>query len=172
MIHHVWLINRAGICLLDRDYTGFEVNKQLFTGFLTALSYLANQFNRRLDSLNMGGDMTIYYELQEQLIIAMAVDRDDNEAEIRRKLRDIEEEFKLKFGDALDEWDGNLSYFDPFIKDLDRILMLDWNFEYNSRIKSREFKAGYPTKAKVYVNQRGKDLFEVIREKTSKAKEA
>ncbi|MHA1131248.1 MAG: hypothetical protein ACTSQQ_10635, partial [Candidatus Helarchaeota archaeon] len=141
MIHHIWLINRAGICLLDRDYTGFEVNRQLFTGFLTALSYLANQFNRKLDSLNMGGNMTIYYELENQLIIAMAVDRDDNEQEIRRKLREIQEQFKIRFGNVLDNWDGNLEFFDPFIKDVDRILMLDWNFEYDSSIKYKTLEA-------------------------------
>ncbi len=171
MIHHVWLINRAGICLLDRNYTGLEVNKQLFTGFLTALSYLANQFNRKLDSLNMGGDMTIYYELEDNLIIAMAVDRDDDEKEIRRKIQNIKDEFKLKYASYLENWDGNIGLFDPFLKDIDRILMLDWNFEYNMKIKSGKATLDYPKKTKVHLSQRGMDLFEAIRAKTVKSKD-
>ncbi len=169
MIHHVWLINRAGICILDRDYTEFEVNKQLFTGFLTALSYLADQFNRKLDVISMG-DMAIYYDLEENLIIALAVDRDDNEEEVRRKILEIREEFFLKFSNILVDWDGNLACFDPFSKELDRILMLDWNFEYDSRIKSKEMKSSYPSKGPVYLNKRGMDLFEAIRKKTEKTK--
>ena len=171
MIHHVWLINRAGICLLDRNYTGLEVNKQLFTGFLTALSYLANQFNRKLDSLNMGGDMTIYYELEDNLIIAIAVDRDDDEKEIRRKIQNIKDEFKLKYASYLENWDGNIGLFDPFLKDIDRILMLDWNFEYNMKIKSGKATLDYPKKTKVHLSQRGMDLFEAIRAKTVKSKD-
>ncbi|MHA1652150.1 MAG: hypothetical protein ACTSYB_18365 [Candidatus Helarchaeota archaeon] len=171
MIHHVWLINRAGICLLDRNYTGLEINKQLFTGFLTALSYLANQFNRKLDSLNMGGDMTIYYELEDNLIIAIAVDRDDDEKEIRRKIQNIKDEFKLKYASYLENWDGNIGLFDPFLKDIDRILMLDWNFEYNMKIKSGKATLDYPKKTKVHLSQRGMDLFEAIRAKTVKSKD-
>ncbi|MFX1295828.1 MAG: hypothetical protein ACFFD2_13370 [Promethearchaeota archaeon] len=170
MIHHVWLINRAGICLLDRTYTGFKVNKQLFTGFLTALSYLATEFNRKLDSLNIGGDMTIYYELEENLVIAMAADQDDNQQEIRRKINEVYVEFKLKFGNILENWDGNLEKFDNFTKDLDRILMLDWNFEYNNQIKENDMKLKYPTKAKVHLSRRGMDLFEAIKEKITKSK--
>ncbi len=168
MIHHVWLMNRAGICLLDREYTDLEINKQLFSGFLTALSYLADQFHRKIDSLNMGGDMTIYYELEQNLIIAIAVDKDDNEKEIRRKIKQIKEEFNLKYNDILIDWDGNISDFDPFVKDLDRILMLDWNFEYNMQIKTDKVEASKPRKTKLYVSQRGVDLFETIREKTKK----
>jgi hypothetical protein len=171
MIHHVWLINRAGICLLDRNYTGFGVNKQLFTGFLTALSYLAKQFNKKLDSLNMGGDMTIYYELEGDLIIAIAVDLDDNDQEIKRKINEIKNEFNRNYGNSLKDWDGNISFFDPFLKDLDRILMLDWNFDYDMRIKSKDMSPGYPAKAKIHLSQRGMDLFEAIREKIEKSEE-
>lgn len=164
MIHRVWLINRAGICLLDRDYTGLEVNKQLFSGFLTALNYLASQFHRSLDSLSMG-DLTIYYELEGELIIALAVDHDDNDEEIRRKMREIREEFKLRYGKILDDWNGNLIIFDPFHKEIDRILMLDWNFEYDIRIKSKSQNPSYPVKNVVDISHRGMDLFKALREK-------
>jgi hypothetical protein len=166
LIHNIWLINRSGICLLDRNYTGFEVNKQLFTGFLTALCALASQFNKRLDSLSMG-DSIIYYDIEENLVVALATDRDDNEQEIRRKILDIREEFKLKFGKILDNWDGNISIFDIFLKDIDRILMLDWNFDYDRQIKSRDMKSNYPTKTIVHISQRGQDLFQSLKEKTT-----
>ena len=167
MIHHVWLINRSGICVLDRNYTGFRVNKQLFAGFLTALSSFATQLNKKLDLLTMG-DVSIYYELEGNLIIAMAVDTDDYNQEMRRKIKEIREEFALKYGVILDDWDGNLAYFDPFLKDLDRILMLDWNFDYNVKIKSSEVKTDYPTKAVINISQRGMDLFQVLKEKAEK----
>jgi len=170
LIHNIWLINRAGICLLDRNYTGFAVNKQLFTGFLTALSALASQFNKRLDSLSMG-DSVIYYDLDETLVVALATDRDDNEQEIHRKIKEIKEEFKLKFGNILEDWDGNISLFDIFLKDIDRILMLDWNFDYDRRIKARDMKPEYPTKTIIHISQRGQDFFESLKEKTRKTQD-
>ncbi|NVM54681.1 MAG: hypothetical protein HWN66_13335 [Candidatus Helarchaeota archaeon] len=170
MIHHVWLINRAGVCILDRNYTGFRVNRQLFSGFLTALNNFALQLNQNLDSLSMG-EITIYYELDGNLIVAIAVDRDDNDQEIRRKIRAIREEFQLKYGNILEDWDGNLNYFDSFVKDFDRILMLDWNFDYDLRIKSKSMKPDYPTKNVINISQRGIDLFEALREKGVKSEE-
>lgn len=167
MIHRVWLINRGGICILDRDYTGLGVNRQLFSGFLTALNSLASQLHRSLDSLSMG-DLAVYYELEDQLIIAVAVDRDDNDQEIRRKMKEIRDEFKLKFGNVLDDWDGNLVIFDLFLKDLDRILMLDWNFDYDMKIKSRDMKPDYPVKNVIDISQRGIDLFKALQEKKYK----
>jgi len=165
MIHHVWVINKAGICLLDRNYSGFEVNKQLFSGFITALSYFAAQFNRRLDSIGMG-DTTIHYLIEDNVITAVAVDKDDNEEEIRRKLGELQADFKLKYGDLLKCWDGDLNCFNPFIKDLDRILMLDWNFDYDIQIKSKKVKPSAPKKKPLELSQRGLDLFEAIRTKS------
>jgi hypothetical protein len=161
----VWIINRAGICLLDRNYSGLEINKQLFSGFITAISSLASQFNRTLDSISMS-DMTIHYTMEGELVIAVAVDHDDNEEEIRRKLHDLISEFKSKFGEILADWDGNLSYFDPFTKDLDRILMLDWNFDYDLEIKTKNLKRSAPRKTPLNLSQRGQDLFEAIQPKS------
>lgn len=167
MLHQVWLINRGGICILDRNYTGFRVNKQLFSGFLTALNSLAKQFDREMDSLTMG-DITIYYHMDGDLVIAVAADRTDSEQEIRRKLETIRDEFFMQFGNILEGWDGNLNYFDHFLKDLDRILMLDWNFDYNLKITSDEMKREYPTKNVIDLTQRGLDLFKILKEKSAK----
>jgi hypothetical protein len=150
---------------LDRNYSGFEINKQLFSGFFTAISSLASQFNRTLDSISMS-DMTIHYTMEAELVIAVAVDRDDNEEEIRRKLHDLISEFKLKFREVLTDWDGNLSYFDPFTKDLDRILMLDWNYDYDLQIKSKTIKRSATRKAPTNLSQRGQDLFEAVHPKS------
>ncbi|MHA1266712.1 MAG: hypothetical protein ACTSRS_15860 [Candidatus Helarchaeota archaeon] len=152
---------------MDRNYTGFRVNRQLFSGFLTALNSLAQQFNRQMDSISLG-DIAIYYQIENDLIIAMATDRNDNEQEVRRKLQIVCDEFYLKFGNILANWDGNLAYFDPFLKELDRILMLDWNFEYDRQIKSDKMKPSYPTKNVISLTQRGEDLFKVLKEKTIK----
>ena len=150
---------------MDRNYSGFEINKQLFSGFITAISSLASQFNRTLDSITMS-DMTIHYTMEAELVIAVAVDRDDNEEEIRRKLHDLISEFKLKFREVLTDWDGNLSYFDPFTKDLDRILMLDWNYDYDLQIKSKTIKRSATRKAPLILSQRGQDLFEAVHPKS------
>ncbi len=150
---------------MDRNYSGFEINKQLFSGFITAISSLAAQFNRTLDSISMS-DMTIHYTMEEDLVIAVAVDWDDNEEEIRRKLHDLLTEFKLKFREVLSDWDGNLSYFDHFTKDLDRILMLDWNYDYDLQIKSKTIKRSVIRKAPLNLSQRGQDLFEAVHPKS------
>jgi hypothetical protein len=111
-------------------------------------------------------DMTIHYLLEKSLIVAIAVDKDDNEEEIRRKLGELQTEFDLKYGDLLETWDGNLSCFDSFTKELDRILMLDWNFDYDREIKSKHMKPSAPKKKPVELCQRGQDLFEAIHAKS------
>jgi hypothetical protein len=113
-------------------------------------------------------DMTIHYTMEGEVVVAVAVDRDDNEEEIRRKLHELVSEFQLKFGETLVDWDGNLNYFDPFTKDLDRILMLDWNFEYDLEIKSKNLKRAAPQKTPLNLSQRGQDLFEAIHSKSKK----
>ena len=108
------------------------------------------------------GDMMIHYLIEDNLIVAVAVDKDDNEEEIRRKLGELQTEFKLNYSDLLEKWDGNLAYFDLFTKDLDRILMLDWNYDYDTQIKSKKIKPSAPKKKPLDLSQRGQDLFAAL----------
>jgi hypothetical protein len=43
--------------------------------------------------------------------------------------------------------------------------MLDWNFDYNARIKSADMKPEYPTKNVISLTQRGENLFKTLKEK-------
>ncbi|MHA1378241.1 MAG: hypothetical protein ACTSRG_07650 [Candidatus Helarchaeota archaeon] len=135
MIHNVWILNRHGICLLDRNYSNIEVDKNLFGGFVTAIESFSERLtNRPVDSIVMG-DLKILYVMSEKIVVAIAVDAEDDEKEIRRKVKDLQSAFVNVFQKQLDSTD--VDDFKDFSKIIDKILYLDWNFEYDQKIKHK-----------------------------------
>ena len=135
MIHNVWILNRNGICLIDRIYSKMEVDKNLFGGFLTAIESFSKQLvDKHVDSIVMG-NMKILYNLSGKVVIAIAIDVDDDEKEIRRKVNSLLYAFLEKYETHLDS--TNVDIFEDFQKEMDKILYLDWNFEYDRKIRQK-----------------------------------
>lgn len=136
MIHNVWILNRHGICLLDRRYSNIEVDKNLFGGFVTAIESFSERLTSRpVDSIVMG-DLKILYIVGEKIVVAIAIDADDDEKEIRRKVKELQETFIGMYQKILDSTKVDL--FKDFSKIIDKILYLDWNFDYDKKIKQKD----------------------------------
>ena len=134
MIHNVWILNPDGICLLDRTYSSINVDKNLFGGFVTAIESFSERLTSRpVDSIIMG-DIKILYILGP-IVVAIAIDLADNESEIRRKVSQLQETFVKMFEKELHS--TKVDVFQEFSKVIDKILYLDWNFEYDRRISQK-----------------------------------
>ncbi len=133
MIHNVWILNRHGICLLDRNYSRIEVDKNLFGGFVTAIESFSEKLtSRSIDSIVMG-DLKILYIIGEKIVVAITIDVEDDEKEIRRKVDELQAAFLKMFEKNLDSTEVDI--FKDFEKIIDKIMYLDWNFEYDQRMK-------------------------------------
>lgn len=134
MIHNVWILNKNGICLIDRSYSNIEIDKTLFGGFITAIETFSEKLvDRQVDSMIMG-DLKILYIIG-RIVVAIAVDIGDDEREIRRKVTLLQAAFIDQYKKDLDS--TKVDIFQDFKRVIDKILYLDWNFEYDVKIRKR-----------------------------------
>lgn len=134
MIHNVWILNTAGICLLDRNYSSIDVDKNLVAGFVSAIESFSKKLTQRhVDSIVMG-DLRILYIVGEKIIVAIAIDSEDDEGEIRRKVEALQRTFVKMYENKIHLTEVDV--FKDFTKIIDMILYLDWNFEYDRKISS------------------------------------
>jgi nucleoid DNA-binding protein len=116
------LIADSGLCVLDRKYGEADMDPNLISGFLTALI----QFGRELSDGNRVhvidfGAFDICLSLKDNVIVAAIVDKVDDGNAAMAVLTDVNNAFTKKYGNMLQEWDGNLEPFEEFYKQLDEI---------------------------------------------------
>ena len=123
MIQAVYiLIADSGLCVLDRKYGEADMDPNLISGFLTALI----QFGRELSDGNRVhvidfGAFDICLSLKDNVIVAATVDKVDDGNAAMAVLADVNNTFTKKYGNMLQDWDGNLEPFDAFYQTLDGI---------------------------------------------------
>ena len=116
------LIADSGLCVLDRKYGEADMDPNLISGFLTALI----QFGRELSDGNRVhvidfGAFDICLSLKDNVIVAATVDKVDDGNAAMAVLADVNNTFTKKYGNMLQDWDGNLEPFEVFYKTLDEI---------------------------------------------------
>ena len=98
------------------------MDPNLISGFLTALI----QFGRELSDGNRVhvidfGAFDICLSLKDNVIVAATVDKVDDGNAAMAVLADVNNTFTKKYGNMLQDWDGNLEPFDAFYQTLDGI---------------------------------------------------
>ena len=98
------------------------MDPNLISGFLTALI----QFGRELSDGNRVhvidfGAFDICLSLKDNVIVAATVDKVDDGNAAMAVLADVNNAFTKKYGNMLQDWDGNLEPFESFYKSLDEI---------------------------------------------------
>ena len=135
-------MNSNGICLAQRNYTPTRVDPILFSGLINAIQTFSKKVtNTQIESFQTA-DQKIIYDISE-IILAINVEIDDDEEEIRRKMTEVKEKFILKYGKEIQQMSAevlNTDIFAEFEKDFDLILYNDWNFEYDRKIQKKKEK--------------------------------
>ncbi|MFX0134737.1 MAG: hypothetical protein ACFFDN_13940 [Candidatus Hodarchaeota archaeon] len=135
MIHNVWILNTNGICLLDRNYSSTDLDRNLVAGFVSAIESFSKKLTQRhVDSILMG-DIRILYIVGEKIIVAIAIDAEDDEEEIRRKVEALQRTFVKMYENKIHLTEVDV--FKDFTKIIDMVLYLDWNFEYDRKLQQK-----------------------------------
>lgn len=126
---NVWILNsESGITLVYQAYQELIANEDLVSGLLTALNHFTVfEFKQGIESIEMGGLRWVYLEEKEFNLLFIAADNKDVSAEIlRARLNIIKQSFvhdyveNNNFAKFLkEEWNGNISRFQPFKKTID-----------------------------------------------------
>ena len=119
----MFVVNRDGLTLFSRNLAPGKIHPDLVTSFLTAIRSLVGE----ISPSEAGGlrsieaqDFTILVEPGEKVFGALLIDHED--AIARGCLKAMVREFERRYGRFLEDWDGDVSLFEPFGEICDRIL--------------------------------------------------
>ena len=114
---NIWII-RNGLSLVFKSFLDIPIQKDLVSGLLTALNqFVFSEFKQPIDSINMGGFIWVYDQVEGENLLFVASDEATQKIEtLKSRLRFIKEVFLKTFVDQKDwvDWNGNLDMFIPF----------------------------------------------------------
>ncbi|MBD3230202.1 MAG: hypothetical protein GF329_18635 [Candidatus Lokiarchaeota archaeon] len=121
IIEEIWIINPSGVTIFNLS-EGEKVDPQLIGGFFSAINSFIQQLGEKnLKTLILGrSKMTILQGFKKLLFIARSK-KDAKNKKILKMLNFVEEEFKKKYNDILDDWDGDTEIFLDFGKNIEEI---------------------------------------------------
>ncbi|MFX1512376.1 MAG: hypothetical protein ACFFCQ_07305 [Promethearchaeota archaeon] len=131
--YQIYVINDMGLSVFDRQYSEQEIEAQLISGFLTAISSfmaaitveeekgdLGGKAQNNLKSVQKG-DLTMQLEWGKFTAVACMLPFESYF--IRRKLRKFQREFETAFQSDLEFYMGDISVFEPAKIMLDKIIL-------------------------------------------------
>jgi hypothetical protein len=125
MLHAVYLIHqRTGICLINRKYGSIDFNQDLVSGFLTALKDFSIEFSKGAGELKVV-DMRVFYLMlvfKHGILFCAAADKNDDAKICHKKLSQVISKFNNKFGDKIEDWNGDVRIFKGFDEVIDDVL--------------------------------------------------
>ncbi|MFX0069534.1 MAG: hypothetical protein ACFFAO_00370 [Candidatus Hermodarchaeota archaeon] len=131
MIEEFWIINESGICLFHRsinketheieDRSGIQIEEQLFGGFLSGLmSFTEEMASEIIKKIELREGKFLIFT-SKNLIFIVRSDLNVSDKKIKNKIAIIKELFIEKFSKELDAFNGEISTFTVFEKDLEEI---------------------------------------------------
>ncbi len=125
MILYINILTKDGKSLLFRNYGDSEIDRDLLAGFLSAFSGFMKEISQSDIKSTATDDFKYYYTIIGEMIIVVCTDLEDDDAAVNKKITSIRSRFLEKYGKMVEEgsWDGNRTYFEPFEKVLDTIIL-------------------------------------------------
>jgi hypothetical protein len=123
MIEEFWIINLNGICLFHRSIYGkeFKVEDQLFSGLLSAILQMYSELSSSQIQKLEGGEGKFLFFGKQNLIYIVKTKINSDDKKIKKKIEQIQDLFINKFHDELEKFEGDVTSFKQFEKDLDLI---------------------------------------------------
>ncbi|MHA1715690.1 MAG: Rab family GTPase [Promethearchaeota archaeon] len=111
--------------MYSRQYGEKQVDQDLISGFLTALSSFSVEVKGgAIKSLVMEDIRFIYKMGDHETLFVFCCDKDDLEEEVEERIEKVKNKFCEMFADKLKDWNGNLSYFKPFDDVIDDLIAI------------------------------------------------
>ena len=132
------IMNSSGVCLFSRDYTDIEIPEQIFSGLIMSIRDLAFEISKKALKTIELGDWLLHYVIGEIVSIVMITDNDDDKNILSEKAVWAINYFMETYSDHLENFRGNTTPFVTFKESCDEVFVLDWNFDFNQRVKGRK----------------------------------
>ena len=124
MVTELWITNLEGLCFYHStigEKKENPMNDLLMTGFFSAITSFAFEITgdniKKLDF----GEAKLLFFLQNNLLFIVKADLNSSDSKIKKKIKILQDLFIKKFKRELDNFDGEISSFRVFDKDLDEI---------------------------------------------------
>ncbi|MFX0098007.1 MAG: hypothetical protein ACFFCS_00385 [Candidatus Hodarchaeota archaeon] len=125
MIRQLLVIASGGMLVYSRQYGTKQVDQDLISGFLMALSNFSVEVKGgAIESLVMQDVRFIYSVGDYEYLFVFCADKDDMQEEVQERIDRVKSEFYSMFGDQLQNWSGNVTIFKPFDEIVDDLVML------------------------------------------------
>ena len=123
VVQDLWILTSTGIVVFKRVFNS-KVNAQLFGGLMSALNSFANELaSGGLTNFELSSIRFTILKKYDFLFVSNSAKK-VKEKRIQEELKDIAEKFFNKY--PIDwfktEWDGEISMFDDFEKDIESAL--------------------------------------------------
>jgi len=141
----VWIIQKeVGICIFHHDYSGKQVDPQLFSGLISGIYTFSEGIleTGRIEVVELT-DMKLLYGVDANLIFILSITKDEDMERGRQKLAEISREFISQYKEYFQNWDGDAGVFEPFWVDLNQIL------ERKGRVEVVEIPLRLPEKKRL-----------------------
>ncbi|MFX1465765.1 MAG: hypothetical protein ACFFA5_04770 [Promethearchaeota archaeon] len=125
-IHNVLILKSSGQNVFSWTQRSFNLDDDLLSSFTSAIFTFTQELGEKsIHVLDMENLKFLYaYEQENDLILAMGIDRDDEKqlGTFKTVLDEIKTVFIEKYGSLLVNFDGEISVFKEFGTDVDRIV--------------------------------------------------
>ena len=121
MIHSLWII-KDNICIFYTDCECCEIDKDLFSGLLSAMSVFSREMTKREIKTLILEDLKLVIENNNGLFFVLSAEKKDNNILLHKKLVRIQVHFFHEFHEILPIWVGDTSVFSPFREKVEKVL--------------------------------------------------
>lgn len=119
MLRSLYIFSKSGETLFTKFFGEDKIDEQLFSGFISALFSLAQEFGHRGMEIMKMDNLKFFYDFTDRLIFAISADEGDDETAVKNLLGTIRDRFLEKHGEALAQWSGgDVSGFRDFETDI------------------------------------------------------
>ena len=127
MILNLFIFHQSGPCIFKREYVkGTEIDEQLMSGFLTALSSFAQEaFLDGLQRIHLASGRRLIYGYNKEfgILAAALADKRDHPSLVEEIVNQIVKEFIKRYNKHLKPFDPSLTVFEDFQSIVDSIIL-------------------------------------------------
>ncbi len=129
MIDEFWVVNNAGICLYhrikaeDERASMMKDFEQLVSGMFSGIQTMSKELTNSVIKKIEMGDRKFLFFLESELFFIVKSSTKNSDAQIKKKIQILQQNFVKKFSKELQEFSGEISAFKKFEKDLDEVFI-------------------------------------------------
>ena len=130
MLLEIFIIQEgSSLLLLSHSFTkkNYKIDGNLFSGLISALSMFTSELEIGSIKHFQTGELRVLITTYENIIFVGLVDDDPHSDFIETSLKKIREDFHKEFSEEMLNWNGRISIFERFTKNIDEIVYAEFS---------------------------------------------